>query len=156
MFAIQQSAGLLGDLTYDDYDLERDDQYFSPGCFVKEQYDIWMHVKENLDSNPVVIDADDLLTKPKETLSAYCSAVGLPYSDSLLQWDASTDIAKKIKASGNSMLFDLPAFQKALTSSEFMPPSKLLPRDQLTPDVISCSERVMKYYEEMYEQRLKV
>ena len=57
-----------------------DDRYFVQGCFVKEQYDLWMHVKENLDSNPVVIDADDLLTKPKETLSAYCAAVGLPYT----------------------------------------------------------------------------
>ena len=156
MFLILQSAGLLGELTHNTYDLERDDRYFPQGCFVKGQYDIWMHVKENLDSNPVVIDADDLLTKPKETLSAYCAAVGLPYSDSLLQWDASTNITKKIKAPGNVILVDLAFYQKAITSSEFMPPSKLPPRDQLTPDVIRCSERVMKYYEEMYEHRMKV
>ena len=117
---------------------------------------MWMHVKENLDSNPVVIDADDLLTKPKETLSTYCAAVGLPYSDSLLKWDASADIAKKIKAPGINMLIDMAGFQKAMESSEFMPPSELPSLDQLTPDVIRCSERVMKYYEEMYEHRLKV
>ena len=157
MFPTLASAGVLGNgITHDTYDLERDDRFFSQGCFVKEQYDVWMHVKENLDNNPVVIDADDLLIKPKETLSAYCAAVGLPYSDSLLKWDASTDIAKKIKAPGSNMLIDMTCFQKAMESSEFMSPSKLPSRDHLTPDVIRCSEKVMKYYEELYKHRLEV
>ena len=117
-----------------------------------------MHVKENIDSNPVIIDGDDLLMKPKETLSAYCAAVGLPYSDSLLQWDASTDVMKKMKAAGDELLITtvIPFYRKAMTSSRFMPPSELPSRDQLTPDVIRLSDRVLKYYEEMYQHRLKV
>ena len=96
----------------------KDDRYLAQGCFVKEQYDIWTHVKENLDSNPVVIDADDLLTKPKETLFACCFAVGLPYSDSLLQWpwDASTYVIKKTKTSGDNI--DMVAYKEAIGSSE--------------------------------------
>ena len=159
MITFSESAGLLESEIIQnvrDYDLERDDRYFLPGCFIKELYDLWTYVKENFDRNPIVIDGDDFLSKPKETLSAYCSAVRLPYSDGLLKWDASTDIAKKIRAPGDKMLIDLPGFRKAMGSNEFMPPSDLPPGNQLTPDVIRCSERVMKYYEEMYEQRLKV
>ena len=118
------------------FDLERDDRYFLPGCFTKEQHDLWKYVKENLDSNPVVIDADDLLTRPKETLSAYCSAVGLPYSDSLLKWDASTEVIKKIKSPGDRLLLDVDSYSKAVKSSEFLPPSKLPSRDEISPDVI--------------------
>ena len=63
------------------YDVERDERYIPPGFFTKELYDLWVYVKANLDSNPVIIDADELLTHPKEVLSAYCNAVGLPYHD---------------------------------------------------------------------------
>ena len=157
IFTIMKSAGLLGsELSIDTFDVERDDWLFPPGCYVKEQYDLWRYVKKNIESNPVVIDANELLTKPKETLSAYCAAVGLPYSDSLLQWDASADVLKTVKAPGDSMLTEGRFYKEAVTSSRFLPPSEMPPRDQLTPDVIRCSERVMKYYEEMYEERLKV
>ena len=140
-----------------EYDLARDDQWFHNKCYVKDQYDLWMHVKENLDSNPVVIDADDLLTKPKETLSAYCAAVGLPYSDSLLQCDASVDAMRKIKAPGDELLVkEVNFYGMAMRSSSFHPPSPLPSRDTLTPDVIKWSDRAMNYYKEMYERRLKV
>ena len=138
------------------YDLERDDRWFSNKCYVKDQYDLWMYVKENLDSNPVVIDADDLLSKPKETLSAYCDVVGLPYSDSLLQWDASADVFRKIKAPGDDLLVrEVNFYGMAMRSSSFHPPSPLPSRDHLTPDVTKWSDRAMKYYKEMYEHRLK-
>ena len=108
MSTVLESAGLLESGVIQNkraYDLERDDRYFLPGCFMKELYDLWTYVRETLDCNPLVIDADDLLRKPKETLSAYCAAVGLPYSHNLMQWDASNDIAKKIRASGDNILF---------------------------------------------------
>ena len=157
MLAQLSAAGQLESLgkTEETFDLEHDDRFFLPGCFVKEQYDLWMYVKENLDSNPVVIDADDLMTKPKETLSAYCAAVGLPYSDSLLQWDASIDVVMKMKAGADDALKNmLPFFRRAMKSSQFLPPTELPPRDQMTPDVIRCSKRVMKYYNEMFHCRL--
>ena len=159
MFAQQQLAGLLKGEAANErtYDLERDDRYFLPGYYVKEIYDLWVYVKENLDSNPVVIDGDDLLTKPKETLSAYCSAVGLPYSDNLLKWDASTDVIRKMKAPGDDLLINmLDLYGKAMRSSEFMPQSEMPSRDQLTPDVIRCADKVTKYYEEMYDTKVTI
>jgi len=37
-------------------------------------------------NQPTVIDADDLLDDPACTLRAFCTAVGLPYSDEMLTW----------------------------------------------------------------------
>ena len=35
----------------------------------------------------VVIDSDDLLTRPKATMAAYCAAVGLPFIPRALTWE---------------------------------------------------------------------
>jgi hypothetical protein len=35
---------------------------------------------------PVVIDSDDLVARPEATMSAYCSAVGLPFMPEALTW----------------------------------------------------------------------
>ncbi|XP_071483452.1 uncharacterized protein [Diadema antillarum] len=157
MFAQFTKVGLLkGEAANEQtYDVERDDKYFPPGCYMKELYDVWKYVRENIDSNPIVIDADDLLNKPAEVLSAYCAAVGLPYSESLLEWDASTDSLKSWKAPGDNLVLDVVNFYgTAMRSSKFFPASKF--PENLTPDVIRCSDRVMKYFDEMYESRLIV
>ncbi|XP_071483415.1 uncharacterized protein [Diadema antillarum] len=137
------------------YDIERDDKFFPPGCFMKELYDVWKYVRQHIDNDPIVIDADDFLAKPAEVLNAYCAAVGIPYSESLLKWDASMESLKTWKAAGDSLVFDLRNFYgRAMRSSEFLPPSKF--PEQLTPDVIRCSDKVKVYFEEMYGNRLRI
>ena len=46
-------------------------------------------------------------------------------------------------------------YKTAINSSEFLPASKVPSRDEVRPDVIRCTDQVMKYYDEMYEVRLK-
>lgn len=36
---------------------------------------------------PVVIDSDDLVTRPAATMAAYCAAVGLPFNPQALTWE---------------------------------------------------------------------
>nr|XP_054768594.1 uncharacterized protein LOC129276203 [Lytechinus pictus] len=140
------------------FDLQRDDDFIanSQGWYMKDLYDLWKYLQDS-GIDPIIIDGDDLLTKPAETLSAYCAAVGLPYNDSLLRWDASVEAFKKMKACGDNLLMDIVTFYgTAMKSSCFLPPRKKPPRDQLPADVIKGSDEVMKYFEEMYEARLKV
>ena len=140
----------------DTFDLGRDDRFLPPGCYVEELYDLWVYIKENIDANPVVIDTEDLLANPKAILSAYCAAVGLPFHDDMLQWDASG--SNKMKACSDDLLEKFTCwFGSAMKSTIcFRPSSDLPPRDQITPDVIGLAEGVLKYYNEMYETRLKV
>jgi hypothetical protein len=51
----------------------------------------WLHeiftaVRAATGSTPVVIDSDDLLDRPADTVRAYCSAVGIPFLPDALRW----------------------------------------------------------------------
>ena len=51
----------------------------------------WLHeiftaVRTATGATPVVIDSDDLLDRPAETVRAYCQAVGVPFLPNALNW----------------------------------------------------------------------
>lgn len=163
MFTQLSMVGILeGDAADEDkFDLERDDPYVGPGLLFKDVYDVWQHCRQNLDDDPIVIDADDLLAKPAEVLTKYCQAVGLPYDESLPVFGGSSDLDVfkiwKSPISEEELRLTVSAFSaKAVTSTEFLPANELPSRDQVTPDVIRCTDQIMEYYDEMYESRIKV
>ncbi|AZM55246.1 sulfotransferase family protein [Streptomyces sp. WAC 01529] len=49
-------------------------------------YEIFTAVQDATGTTPVVIDSDDLLDRPAETVRAYCSAVGIPFLPDALSW----------------------------------------------------------------------
>jgi hypothetical protein len=51
-----------------------------------EQAEIFDVVAEKLGRAPPVIDADDVLAKPRQTLSALCDACGIAFSETMLSW----------------------------------------------------------------------
>ncbi|XP_072018130.1 uncharacterized protein [Amphiura filiformis] len=130
----------------------------SPGYFFKETYDLYQHIKENYESNPIILDADDLLMNPGGVLKAYCNAMDIPYTDDLLHWDPSDDVIMTWKISRSLLKLqkvDAFTFQdKAFTSSEFLKPSSGPSREDLTEDDLQCVDFCMPYYEKMYEKRL--
>ncbi|MEU8080263.1 hypothetical protein AB0B31_33005 [Catellatospora citrea] len=50
-------------------------------------YEIFAAVHAATGTTPVVIDSDDLLDRPAETVRAYCSAVGIPFLSDALSWE---------------------------------------------------------------------
>ncbi|XP_071485853.1 uncharacterized protein [Diadema antillarum] len=140
------------------FDVGRDYPFMDPSQLAfGELYELWKYVRENLDSNPIVIDADDLLSNPAELLPKYCEAIGLPYDESLLKWDASMALTEKWNVAGEDLIGSIKGFyDRALTTGIFAPPGPMPSRDHVTPDVIRCTDTVMKYYDELYQSRLKV
>ena len=66
-----------------------------PGKSFQEGHELYQYVREKgLDSDPVIIDADDLVQNPAGMISALCAKLGLPYSESLLTWDKGTDVVE--------------------------------------------------------------
>ena len=160
MFSTMQSLDLLDDKSVNErtYDLDRDDRYFTQGCFVKEQYDLWVYVKENLDPNPIVIDSDDVLSDPGHMLSKYCSALSIPYSDCMIAWDGNPKLADKWWQPFHPLsefLWGRIVFGNAMFSKGFLKPNKLPSLDEVTPDIRESYEFVKPYYEEMYQARMK-
>lgn len=50
-------------------------------------HEIFTAVQAATGTTPVVVDSDDLLTRPAETVRAYCSAVGIPFLPDALSWE---------------------------------------------------------------------
>ncbi|XP_072172313.1 uncharacterized protein [Diadema setosum] len=150
-----RKRGILSESATKTFNLKRDCFHMSPGYYVRDVYDMWNYVRDEIDPNPIVIDTDDLLNNPRVMLRKYCELVGLPFSESLLQWDASMDICKTWKQCADDMIFKMANFYgRAVHSSSFMPNSDPLPREKMTSDVIDGIEETMKYYHEMYEHRI--
>ena len=133
------------------------DVYMPRGFFFKEVYDLWRHVKENLDPDPVIIDSDDLLSDPGTVLEKFCTATCIPYTENLLQWEGNPDSTKGwICAFAPPSDFDIFRVycDTAFRSTRFLPPSPMPPEESLTQDVRECVERSMPYYREMYDNRI--
>ena len=147
------------DVDVDNFDLEKDDPLKTSGLMYKEIYDLWQFVREHVQPDPIIIDGDELLSKPDEILPKYCRAIGIPYNESLLHWDSSPEVTKMWKTpvgpDDDLQTTFMSFFQTSMNSSKFFPPSNMPALDEVTPDVIRCTNKVMGYYTEMFEARLK-
>ncbi|XP_041485794.1 uncharacterized protein LOC121432041 [Lytechinus variegatus] len=151
------AIGRLKEEDVDDFDIEflgggpsrRVDEY------VTKNHELWQYVRENIDPNPVVIDSTDLLENPGPMLSKYCHAAGLPYSDSLLTWEATVESYQSWKLVGENIMDNAENFVGALLNTTgFLPPSPIPSRDELTSDVLKASDSSMACYQEMYASRI--
>ena len=135
---------------------------------VQHLNEMWKHVKhQGWESNPVVIDSDELLENPKEILEAYCKEVGIPFAEDLLRWEAGDDVMTKqwmvpkqtiltFRAAGvHDETFASTGFKKPAASGEVNMEQIL---KQIPPKIMEAvkemMEREMPYYNEMYAQRL--
>nr|XP_054751565.1 uncharacterized protein LOC129257298 [Lytechinus pictus] len=129
----------------------------SASMIFKDLYDMLKYVQEVLGQETVIFDSDELLSNPSVMLPKICHAAGLPYNESLLKWDSSTEVTKSWRVHADGFVDKIIHFyETAIKSSEFLPSSKMPSRDEVKPDVIKCTDLAMKYYNEMYEARLKV
>ena len=138
--------------------------YLSSSCqkdtFFREIYDLYVHVKENIEPNPVIIDIDDLLADAAGVLKAYCEAVDILYSDDLLQWEPGQQYMEKLWMIAREYIYIMKfgnVHKETAASTGFrkVTNAKDLDRSKLTEDVLHYADASMKYYEEMYANRLK-
>ncbi|XP_072051783.1 uncharacterized protein [Amphiura filiformis] len=124
------------------------------------QYNLLKYVKENLDPNVVVIDADDLQSNPSSILRQFCQGVGIPYNDSLLKWAGDRDIIRtwiisRISLQGNYLENEGGFYEVALKSTQFLPSKPLPKRSELPKDIQEVADQSMQSYAKMKEMCLK-
>ena len=117
----------------------------------RQLYEMYEFVKDKLDSNPVVIDADDLLESPKQIMKAYCDGVGIKYDDCMTSWQAGEAPQSWISRPQWSLKWR----QSAVDSSGFRKPRSVA--DETYPvDVMKAVEESGPFYEKLYSARLKL
>ena len=124
-----------------------------------DMLDLITYLKENgIEEDPIIIDADDLQNHPKPVLRKYCEAVGIPYSDSLLQFEAGDEIVRKNWLTSKTLLQGNKTgsyYEAAFASSCFEPAKDPPSDDDLPPDVVVLAKTGEPFYKELYERRLK-
>ena len=125
-----------------------------------EMIDLIAHLKKEgmQEEEPIIIDADDLQNHPQSILRQYCEAVGIPYSDSLLKWEAGDDIVKKNWLTSKSLLHGNKTgnyYAGAFASTEFQPASDPPSGDDVPDDVKELIAKAEPFYQKLYEKRIK-
>ncbi|XP_072172033.1 uncharacterized protein [Diadema setosum] len=116
---------------------------------------LWTYVRESIDPNPIVIDSSDLLAKPVPMMTTFCEKVGLPYTESVVNWQDGAATGTSWKQPGNFVANDIYS-STAYSSTRLLAPAEPLSRDHLPPDVIALSDDAMQYYQDMYDHRLMI
>ncbi|KAJ8039989.1 hypothetical protein HOLleu_14166 [Holothuria leucospilota] len=121
-------------------------------------HDVWKYVKENIDPNPVVIDADDLQNFPEQIFKKYCEAVDIPFHAKYLQWEESNQFARNFNGCLELTVLGITLrhHEAAFTSSCFKTIKTAKPKiEDLTPDGQRYVLENQDGYNEMYESRLR-
>jgi Sulfotransferase domain len=96
----------------------------------------------------VVIDSDDLVTRPAATMAAYCAAVGLPFIPRALTWEPGERPEWRQYARWHV---------DASSSSGFEQHEHVYPRTvENSPDLARFAAYHRPFYERLYAQRLDV
>ena len=117
------------------------------------------YVKKNEgETNPIIIDADDLQNYPESIVRQYCEAVGIPFKASLLEWPAGDGCVKnnwlvsKMMLQGNALAG---YYENAFASTKFNPVKPLPSENEIPADVIEAAKGEEAFYKQIYEMRLK-
>lgn len=115
----------------------------------KPTYDIYKYVKDNLRTDPVVINMDNGLLNPEGMLEKYCEATGLIYKPGMAtKWESQFTL----ESMGANPLFCSGSHTSALQSTGLtqLTSMKPLPTDEELPEVIKKAiPNEMRYYEEL-------
>ena len=52
----------------------------------KKQYEIFNFIKDNYDSNPIIIDSDDILKNPQEKIKKLCIKLNIKFTEKMIKW----------------------------------------------------------------------
>jgi hypothetical protein len=139
-FLIRAPEDVLASYTEKRSDVTLDDIGFV------QQAEIFDAEAQRLGFAPPVIDAADVLTDPRGTLSALCWALDIPFMEDMLHWPPG-----RRKTDGAWA----PAWYDAVErSTGFAPPRAPLPFDALREDLKLIAMSARPYYEKMRLHRL--
>lgn len=116
---------------------------------IEQLFDLFKTVQQSIDPNPVVVDADDLLMNPRSIMEQYCSAVGLPFEESMLSWTPGE--VQDWMSFAHCQVWH----RTAMMSSGFMKPEEMQPESDLPRDVETAIAKALPSYNIMHAYRIK-
>ena len=118
--------------------------------------ELYEFVVKELDSKPVILDADDLLESPEEMMKKYCEATGLVYEENMTSWKPGAEIPEWKMWDGwhDAVLNSTGLTQKRKSQAK---PMKLEKKASFEKEEVVCSVNdSLKCYEILYDKRLRL
>jgi hypothetical protein len=128
------------------YALERDMRIMDTGLGLL--HDLFLAVQEAGGHPPVVVDSDDLVSRPAATMAAYCAAVELPFIADALHWEP----GQRSEWARSSRWHEDAAASSGFQASAQQDRHRLAGH----PDVARFARRHTPFYEELRRHRLEV
>jgi hypothetical protein len=112
----------------------------------EQQAELYHYICQHFDPSPVVIDSAEFLSNPEPLLRAWCSILGISFSDRMLSWPKGPRDSDGVWA---------PHWYGAVwASTGFAKPRKTKP--VLNRDLQALADQARPYYQDLYERRLRV
>lgn len=131
--------------------------YFDPkeAGFV-QLFSLYNFVRQNLDPSPVIIDADELLEFPEETMKSFCGSVGVEYKPGMTEWEPGPVDGFEVWAGWHEDVLKSTGFVRKNTTNKTTQKKAEQSRDQELPTVVTMTiEESLPVYEIMYKNRTK-
>lgn len=108
-------------------------------------------VSDRLGEAPPVMSSEDLVTRPQETIEAYCKAVGIAFLPEALSWDAGerSEVAWYGEGTG-------PWHDTLRQSTGIKPPKTKYPPIEDSPRLMEIYEECLPDYEAILAHRLSI
>ncbi|XP_006811904.1 uncharacterized protein LOC102800490 [Saccoglossus kowalevskii] len=118
----------------------------------RQMWELYVHIKDKLGQQPVVVDYDDLLNNPPAVMQRYCHEVCFEYTDSMLHWEAGP-----IEGWGD---WEKEWFATLITSTGFIKTTKdanaARDMDNLPMEVTKAIDEACIFYQKLYNCRIEV
>lgn len=111
-----------------------------------QQAELYHYVSQNFDPNPVVIDSAEFLAQPETLLRAWCSVLGIEFSECMLKWPAGRRDSDGVWAPH--------WYASVWASTGFAEHPATKP--ELNRKLQALADQARPYYQDLYERRLRV
>jgi len=131
-------------------------EYFDPkeGGF-KQMFELYRFIVANKDSNPVIVDADDLLEDPEGIMRAYCEGIGAKFDKKMLEWEPGPVPDWDVWAGWHENALKSSGFRRQDPNKSKINEKKKVEEERLPNIVMQTIERSMPFYEELYKKRVR-
>lgn len=122
-------------------------------CGFRQLYELYNIVKR-VDPNPLLLDADDLLSNPREMMERYCFVTGLPFQEHMLSWKPGV-----VHEGWTSFRHSDVWFKDVANSAGFIKPkltgAVVADYSNLEAEAREVVEYSLPYYDALYPLRMK-
>ena len=106
---------------------------------------IFDYVVQNIDSKPIVVDANDILKNPSVILDSLCSALKISYTDKMLSWERGHRETDGVWGSH--------WYNEVASTNNFISSKKN--EDSIPKEYLNIYKKSMDIYNQLYDYRIK-